>query len=340
MQTISKEIAGLKETIDDLHQKITIAHGQGVKKNNEIKGVYDEIFGYTYEDEETGEEKTVNGTKDELEQTYDTLNSKQELMSDELDKFKEQKTTEYEDFLAQKDKETEELKTKIRNLLPEAMTAGLSHAYEKKRENEEETLKKSVTRFNWSIVALAVTSIIPIVISCLFMADGKTINEVILDLPRIVFSIFPIYMPLFWFALSANRSVKLSKRLIEEYSHKESLSKTFEGLSTQIGILDDDEVSKDLRTRLLYNIISASSENPGKLIKDFSTSDNPILNALDKSLSFSKSLEKLSLIPGVEIILQKVIKKQEERKETIEDSVKDASDVNDELEKTEQSVSK
>ena len=331
VQETKENIDELKDTIDDLHQKTILAHSQAVKRNNEIKAVYDEIFGYTYEDEK-GNEKTANGTKDELEQAYDVLNNKHESISTELDEFKKQKTTEYKEFLTQKNKETEELKNKIRSLLPEAMTAGLSHAFEKKREDEEGVLKASKTTFLWSIIALSATAVVPMMISGWFLYEGKAINDVILDLPKIVFSILPLYMPLFWFAMSANKNVKLSKRLIEEYSHKESLSKTFEGLSTQIDNIDDDEISSDLRTRLLYNIISASSENPGKLIKDFHSSDNPILNAIDKSLSFSKSLEKLSLIPGVEIILKKVIQRQEQRKDLIESSLEESVEVNNEKE--------
>lgn len=320
-QGASEEINKLKGTIESLHQKTTMAHGQAVKKNTEIKGLYDEIFGYTYEDVETGEEKTVNGTKQELAQAYEALDREKEELSVELVEFKEKVIKEHEDFFALKNKETDELKEKIRSLLPEAMTAGLSHAYEKKRKGEEIILGKAKTTFKWAIVWLSLTSVIPIAFSIYFIQDGKTVSEVILDLPRLVFSILPIYMPLFWFALTANKSVKLSKRLIEEYSHKESLSKTFEGLSTQINNLDDDGVSRDLRMRLLYNIISASSENPGKLIKDFHTSDNPILNVLNQSLSFSKSLEKLSAIPGIEVVLQKVVKNQEQTKDVIAESV-------------------
>lgn len=335
-QTASEEIDNVKKTVDDLHQKITVAHNLAINKNSEIQGVHNEIFGYTYEDEETGEEKTVSGTKEELDKAYGTLNTRQEEIAEGLEELKNKTTTEHEEFLTQKDKETEGLKNKIRGLLPDAMTAGLSHAYEKKRIDEESILNKSMKTFNWSIFFLSVTALIPIAIGCVLLYKNKSMSEVISDTPRIVFSILPIYLPLFWFAMSANRSVKLSKRLIEEYSHKETLSKTFEGLSSQINNLYDNKVSKDLRARLLYNIINASSENPGQLIKDFQNSDNPILSVLDKSLSFSKSLEKLSSIPGIELVLQKVVKKQEQRKDSIKNAVEDSIAVNDKLESNEE----
>ena len=329
---LHEQINEINISIKDTQNKITSAHNLAVNKNLEIKNAYDEIFGYTTEDKESGVDKRVPGTKEELEEAYDDLNIKIIEFSNQLDEYKKNSENKYDDFLSRRNLETEELKNRIRSLLPEAMTAGLSHAYEKKRITEESELEKSRERFRMAILWLSISAIIPIVVSATFMFMGKTFQETIFDAPRVVSMILPIYMPLFWLAISANRSVKLSKRLIEEYSHKESLSKTFEGLSKQISALDDDEVSKDLRTRLLYNIITASSENPGSLISDFHVSDNPILSVLDRSIKFSNSLDKLSSIPGIEFILQKVVKKQESTKSSIEKSVEKSFAVNDILE--------
>lgn len=101
-----------------------------------------------------------------------------------------------------------------------------------------------------------------------------------------------------WVAYSADKRIKLSKRLIEEYSHKEVLSKTFEGLSKQINDIEDTEISLELRSRLLYNILEVSSENPGKLISDYNKSDHPLMDALDKSVKLGNAVEKLANIPG------------------------------------------
>ncbi len=109
----------------------------------------------------------------------------------------------------------------------------------------------------------------------------------------------PLYIPVLWLAYSANKSLKLSKRLIEEYTHKEVLSKTFEGLSQQIENIEDKDISSDLRTKLLYNIIEVNSENPGKLITDYNKSDHPLMDALDKSFKLANAVDKLSEIPGL-----------------------------------------
>jgi hypothetical protein len=92
--------------------------------------------------------------------------------------------------------------------------------------------------------------------------------------------------------------MNLTKRLIEEYSHKEVLSKTFEGLSKQIDGIEDKTTSADLRIKLLYNILEVNSENPGKLISDYNKTDHPLMDALDKSIKLTNAVTKLSKIPG------------------------------------------
>ena len=118
-------------------------------------------------------------------------------------------------------------------------------------------------------------------------------------MPRLVLSILPLYIPVLWVAYSANRKMNLSKRLIEEYTHKEVLSKTFEGLARQIQNIEDSAISADLKTRLLYNILEVSSENPGKLISDYNKSDHPLMDALDKSVKLSNTIDRLKDIPGM-----------------------------------------
>ncbi len=97
---------------------------------------------------------------------------------------------------------------------------------------------------------------------------------------------------------STNKKGNLSKRIIEEYTHKEVLSKTFEGLSNQIENIKDENISSDLRIKLLYNILEVNSENPGKLISDYNKSDHPVMDALDKSIKLSNAVTKLAKIPG------------------------------------------
>jgi len=322
-ESIHENISELQLEIKSVSEKVTSFHSQTAKKKKEVDDVYKLIFGYVYEDEDTGEEIAVDGLKHELDEAYVELKNDVASFTEDISDFKEKKIEEYESFCGIKNDEFEKIKEKIRGLLPEAMTAGLSHAYEAKRKTEEGEEIKASRTFKQSIIALSVVSVLPVVVSIYSLITGKTLDETVQNLPRLVLGILPLYTPVFWFAISANRRIKLAKRLIEEYAHKEALSKTFEGLSSQIENLEDSETSRELRVKLLYNIISVSSENPGKLISNYDQSDNPILDALNKSLSFSKSLEKMTAIPGVELILQKVVKQQKEKEIVIKKAVEE-----------------
>jgi hypothetical protein len=93
-----------------------------------------------------------------------------------------------------------------------------------------------------------------------------------------------------WIAFSTSKKINVSKRLIEEYTHKEVVSKTYEGLSKQIDDIRNAKASEELRTKLLRNILDVSVENPGKLLSDYNESDHPILGKIPGiSKLFSKS---------------------------------------------------
>ena len=321
-EKISAKLDEVKLSVESLASKITTLHSHAAKRGQELTALHDEVFGYSYKDEETGEEKEEEGLKAELDEVYTQLKKGASELDKELADLKIQKAEEYKTFEKAQSLEFEKIKEKIRGLLPQAMTAGLSYAYEEKRKSEELEGVSASKRYWWSIVLLLSISILPVIVSLYsFFHEQLKLDQIIHNLPQVAVAVLPLYAPAFWFAISASMRIKLAKRLTEEYAHKEALSKTFEGLSTQIASLPDSEVSRDLRAKLLYNIISVSSENPGKLITDYNKSDNPLLDVIDKSLSLSRSLEKISSIPGISRIMKKVEQNRVEKLHHIEESV-------------------
>ena len=212
--------------------------------------------------------------------------------------FSTEKKNEFNILTTHWKNEYDRILNRIETLLPRALTTGLSYAYSEKKQAEEEDSKKHLKSFNLAIWGLIVVSLIPFSISVYSLLQNDALEIVIMRVPRIVLSILPLYLPVLWVAYSANRKMNLAKRLIEEYSHKEVLSKTFEGLSKQINSLDDKDVSNDLKLKLLYNILEVNSENPGKLISDYNKSDHPLMDALEKSVKLSNAVTRLSKIPG------------------------------------------
>lgn len=294
-----EELSSLYEEGKDASNKINAIHTGLIGRKSEIDSLYYEINGYDENDEENeGESIHVDGLKDKLEASYSDITSEIETLKNQLLEINDNAANDYESYILSVKDKYKSLFTKIRELLPDALTAGLSHAFSKKRESEILEMEKWSNTFSLSIIGLVIISLIPFAINIYLLIIDTPLSKVIEDIPRVVVSILPLYIPVLWLAYSSNKKINLSKRLIEEYTHKEVLSQTFEGLSGQIDDIDNSETSSELKIRLLYNILEVSSENPGKLISDYNKSDHPLMDALDKSAKLSNAIDKLSNIPG------------------------------------------
>jgi len=308
------------EASEDFSKKLKALQVNIVKERNEIHDIYQEVFGSSYEDED-GEEQHISGLKNQLESSYVKIKEDVNSLSTEINELKSlqnEKIINFEEVFDQKvdeliskgEKQRQGIVDKISSLLPSALTAGLSGAYVDKIKSERLQLEKHEESFNRAIVGLIICSSIPFLFSIfrvLFLSESFT--DVIKDTPTLFSLMLPVYAPILWVAYSSNKSYKLSKRLIEEYTHKEVSSKTFEGLSTQISNIGEDDTSGELRSRLLFNLLHVNSENPGKLISDYNTSDHPIIDVIDKSSKLADSIDRLDNVP----ILGKIMKHLDEK---------------------------
>jgi tetrahydromethanopterin S-methyltransferase subunit B len=322
---IDEKLVKLKDVFtrgDEYDSKLSLLHKSISERKKEIDALYFQIIGYT-EKNEDDEEVEVKGQKAELEEAFTQLKLNFEEISKQLAELELTTKKEYDSFsqdrakiftenINQWEDRYSKIEKTIESLLPRALTAGLSYAYSDKKNVEETESKTLAKTFYIAIIGLIIVSLIPFAISINSIYNNTPLSEVILRVPRLVFAILPLYVPVLWVAYSSNRKLNLSKRLIEEYSHKEVLSKTFEGLSKQINDIDDKDISSDLKIKLLYNILEVNSENPGKLISDYNKSDHPVMDALDKSIKLSDAITKLAKIPGFTKLASSLAKKAEE----------------------------
>lgn len=292
-----KKLNDLSEAADESNSKIETTVKQLLSRKTEIDQLYYEIFGYSSTDPKSGDITVVTGQKEQLENTYAELKSG-------FEKFSREKNEEFRKAFEAWNTQFVATHEKIESLLPNALTAGLSAAYSIKKSDEIADHKRLEKLFGRAVIALVAVSLIPFSVGVYQLFHEKTLEDVILNMPRLVLAILPLYVPVLWFAYSFNRKMNLSKRLIEEYTHKEVLSKTFEGLSTQIQNINDSAISDDLKTRLLYNILEVSSENPGKLISNYNKSDHPLMDVLDKSVKLNNSIEYLAKVPGMSKLVE------------------------------------
>ena len=330
-----REIDSYHESSEETSSKINLLYTTIAKKKKEVDELYVSIFGYEEEDEETGEFKVVDGLKGELDRAYSGLDGNILKAQSQLDALTESTSNENDLFLeAQKkqlmekldkwDAEHAGMTKKVKDLLPDALTAGLSSAFSEKRKAEIKAGEKLSRVFNWSIFCLVLVSLIPFAVNAYLLNDGKSLEDVIRDLPRLLTSIIPLYIPLVWLAYSSNKKSNLSKRLVEEYTHKEVLSKTFEGLSSQIESIEEDGVTAELRVKLLYNLLDVSAENPGKLISNYDTSDHPLIDVLETSSRLGESVKKLEKIPGLSKVSELLDKRAKRLLKEQADNVSDA----------------
>jgi len=311
IQAIFAAHPNLKAEVEELNDLIDAIEEDASKSNSTFKGIvskkseidelHREIIGYEEEDEE-GVIVEIGGLKTELEKSYANLAAKSNELKnqitvlekegkDSIDSFIKENQTTVNDSVTNFKTEYEEITKKIATLLPDAMTAGLSSAFIAKKKEEETTYGEYKKKFNIGIGLLIVVSFLPILVSLYFLYSGVLLTEVIDRSPKVIFAFLPLYIPIIWTTFSANKKINLSKRLIEEYSHKQVLSMTVEGLSNQIDSLEDNSISRDLRNQLLYNFLAATSENPGKLISNYQNSDHPIMEIFNRKKKDNNSGE-------------------------------------------------
>ena len=292
LEEIEEQITKTHENIKLIASNMQNFQTKSAERRDEIKILYNEIFGTKTED---GEE--TEGLKDELDDCYSELNEGFEKLKNDFIELKNSKEKEFNSFKSLKEADFNELKNQIQSLLPGAMSAGLSSAYNHKRRLEEKTRAKAEGTFNKAIIALVIISLIPVGIASFLLFKTKLdILVVIQYLPQLLGLIAPIYAPVVWIGLTSSKKVNQSKRLIEEYAHKEAISKTYEGLSKEVSKLDDEDILKE---RLLQNIITTNAENPGKLLQNFNKPDYPMLEVIDKFTKLIKSTKSTDEVQAI-----------------------------------------
>lgn len=341
-QNILAESAGVSESIKN-------AFNHALKKKSEIDDIYKEILGEDIKSED-GEVNHINGIKDDLEDSFSTLSEKVSGFNETFDVAIKESNRAYEShmgrlqntfdkLIANSTNKFNEVNEQLIGLLPGSMAAGLSAAYEKKKEAEEGILENLERRFRNAILGLVLVSLIPFAVDIFLLAvEQRKLVDVIKDTPSLIVAILPIYFPILWLAYSASKKSNLSKRLIEEYTHKAVLGKTFSGLSNQIETLEHQgTVKEELRIKLLFNVLQVSSENPGKLITDYNKSDHPLMDVLESSSKLSDAVNSLSKIPGFSSVANQlnkhIDKKIEEQSKKIDRGIAINTSINEGLAK-------
>lgn len=329
-----------KEVSDSIQDLLT----HSMKRKAGIDELYKQINGYEVKDSE-GKLEHIDGLKEVLEKSYSDVVSRIDGLAEEVQgqvdsvtKFHENELSEhkksFEDLMLSSNDRIDAINNQLTGLLPGAMAEGLSAAYEKKKDDEVVLLKDFEFQFKVAIGLMVAVSLIPFFVDVYLLAEKNIeLVKVIQDTPKLILAILPLYFPVLWLAHSLNKKVNLSKRLIEEYTHKSVLGKTFSGLSNQIDTLPSDgDTKNELRTRLLFNLLQVSSENPGKLISDYNKSDHPLMDVIERSAKLTDAMGTLAKVPGLSAITKTIVDRAEKKLEAEAKRVTEGLVLNEALE--------
>lgn len=295
--TKKEEIAKLLEESSSLAEEIKRAHGEifktglglfdAIKESqekitssyNEIIGIKAELLGQTQE--EDGVEEDVPGVVDGIKEMVNTLEARFDKAEREIGEVLDDGRKSFQGSLA-------ELEKQIKNLLPGAMAAGLASGYEDARQSHKAQIGFWSKTFIFSMGAILTVAIF------FFFADiGNVESHWEKMVTRLLFMV-PFEVPGIWLAILSARKINQHSRLYEEYLHKWSVARTFEGMRAATNDIEPPEGEESLSGKLFEKALQSYSYNPSRALDGEAPSDSPA-DVLKKIVEpIEKIVEKLS----------------------------------------------
>ncbi len=162
----------------------------------------------------------------------------------------------YEQDLIGHQSKSEELLAQIEGALSGATNVELAKAF------QDQKTSYSLPKNIWTVVFLACIALMVYLANELNGGGENEIDYTIELLKRL-----PLFGPLIWLALFASKQQSQSKRLQEEYAHKETITKTYVGHKRQIEKLNDSKEKEELITKLAASTIEAIEFNPSSTLE-------------------------------------------------------------------------
>lgn len=158
------------------------------------------------------------------------------------------------------------LSTKIESLLPGATSAGLAKSYHEQKKSYE---KPNIL---WSIVFI-VTMVGMVCYAVMTIKSSESVGSAFMN----ILARAPFFVPTIWLALFASKQQSQNRRLEQEYAHKESLAKSYEGYKREISKLPESSDKEKIMEKLVDSLIDASNYNPSETLEKNSHNDSPPL---------------------------------------------------------------
>ncbi len=283
---------GVEFKVKKIHEKINTIH-------SEIEDYYGVLF--NGKDEEKGSIKhQISDALSEATIAKEKIDGELLGAEDKLDPLK----TFYTSVFGSKNEETGEIEgglkleihekrkkynallKEIEGLLPGAVSAGLASAYNEVKRSFEKPIRHNSGIFYFSLFALFATSFFIItkeITISPFQITFEDISNTTRMLSMFLYKL-PIVIPIIWLAIYSSKRRSEAQRLHQEYTHKETIAKSYQGFKKQINELKE---SDDLMKKLLDTAILAIADNASATLDKKHEEKTPlqeILNSLSKKL--------------------------------------------------------
>lgn len=259
--TAKEEVSSLKAELND----ITELYNDFVKKPSTAVPSKAEKLNETFE--KITEYNTEISEIETKVKEFDTKVFGKTTEDKEALKFKiTELKSELEKLHSDWDEKYDTLATMIEALLPGATSAGLAKSYYDQKKSYK------VPNILWSIVFIG-TMIGMVCYAVTTVKDSETVGGAFMN----IFARAPFFVPTIWLALFASRQQSQNRRLEQEYAHKESLAKSYEGYKREIVKLPESPSKDVIMEKLVASIIDASSYNPSETLEKKSHNDSPPL---------------------------------------------------------------
>ncbi len=235
--------------------------------------------------------------EDFFEKVFGTSNEGGEVV-DSLDHKVDEALKKSENLLGEQNQKCDVLFDRIEALLPGATAVGLTKSFSEMRKSFE----KSIKIWNLSfVVSIAFMLLIAFTIFVGESHDGKLTWEwgalvATADSTRSfecvakrVLSLLPFYIPCIWFAVFSAKRRSESRRLEQEYAHKESVASSYENYRKQAEMLAKEGIK--MEEKLLDGAVGALLFNASSTLDKKCDEKSPFQDLASSITSFVKHKE-------------------------------------------------
>lgn len=270
-----KEIAKQKDKINNLHNEIFVSKIPGQKSLSQS------IEGFTEDFKKN--KKEIEAIQDEILEFKGELFGSKNSQGKIEDGLKQKMDFQDEQFVKLYDKNKEKQETllnEIEKLLKGASTVALAKAFKEHKDSYK------INNYLWMVLFItAIASMMGISVYIFTEANFE-----IKEMWKGTVGNIPFIGGAIWLAIYASKQRSQNKRLQEEYAFKEDVAKIYYGLKKEVEELDNTELGKNLKDKIMHILVDTVGLNPSETLDSKSHNDKgPILEAIKNLKSTIKS---------------------------------------------------